>query len=146
MSLSLCKLDSQVDSQLRTSMSIRHHRRIIVMDNTIDVTRLGQPVTLTLTEHFYDRLDVRADGIVNNIRNLRELTTRHDKFGAGDKDTKADYVAILKSIQKKLNDEISFVSKNYGKADSAVKVNTAKGKVKAKYVKPSRKDMLKKFK
>tara|TARA_B110001454_G_C12694514_1_gene423743 strand:+ start:696 stop:1043 length:348 start_codon:yes stop_codon:yes gene_type:complete len=114
--------------------------------NTIDVTRLGQPVSLTLTEHFYDRLDVRADGIVNNIRNLRELTTRHDKFGTGDKDTKADYVSILKSIQKKLNDEIAFVTKNYGKADSAVMVKSASGKSKKAYVKPLRKDILKKFK
>ena len=110
------------------------------------VTRVGESVTLTPTEHFYDRLDVRADGLLANLRMFRELTTDHAKFGTGNKDSKAHYVSILKSIQKKLNAELAFVIKNHGKADSAIKVKTAKGKVKAKYVKPSRKDMLKKFK
>lgn len=112
--------------------------------DTIDVVRQKNPVTLTLDEHFLDRLNVRANGITNNIRCLRELTTRHDKFGSGSKETKELYIKVMKKIQTKLNDELAFIVKNYGKADSAVMVKPAKGKAKKPYVKTTMKDMLKK--
>ena len=110
------------------------------------VTRVGESVTLTPTEHFYDRLDVRADGLLANLRMFRELTTDHAKFGTGNKDSKAHYVSILKSVQKKLQSHLSFVVKEHGKDSSAKVKKTAKGKVKKTFAKKSAKDILKKHK
>ena len=109
-------------------------------------TRLGESVTFTPTELFYDRLDCRIDGILNNLRTLKELTEDHAKYGKGTKDSKAHYVSILKSVQKKLQSHLSFVVKEHGKDSSAKVKKTAKGKVKKTFAKKSAKDILKKHK
>ena len=79
-------------------------------------TRLGESVTFTPIELFYDRLDCRVDGILNNLRTLKELTEDHAKYGEGTKDSSA-------KVKK-----------------------TAKGKVKKTFAKKSAKDILKKHK
>tara|TARA_Y100001951_G_scaffold29687_1_gene23209 strand:+ start:319 stop:681 length:363 start_codon:yes stop_codon:yes gene_type:complete len=115
-------------------------------NGSVVVTRLGEPVTLNPTEHFYERLDVRIDGILNNLRTLKELTEDHAKFGKGTKESKAHYVSIIKSVQKKLQSHLSYVVKEHGKDSSAKVKRTAKGKVKKTFVKKSVKDILKKHK